>query len=84
MRGVFAKRAATMRRSFREERSRVHGAQAPLPEIGRRAAELLIEKFENRAGDQNTATEADEIAATLPVIFEPSLVVRGSTAPPPV
>ena len=54
----------------------------PLPEIGRRAAELLIERFENRGGDQNAVSEPDGIAATHPVVFAPSLVVRGSTAPP--
>ncbi len=54
----------------------------PLPEIGRRAAELLIEKLEHRAGDQDTLSEENGIAAAIPVILEPKLVVRGSTAPP--
>jgi LacI family transcriptional regulator len=56
----------------------------PLAEVGRRAAELLIEKLEHRAGDQDTLLETDGIAAALPVILEPTLVVRGSTAPPTV
>jgi LacI family transcriptional regulator len=56
----------------------------PLSDIGRRAAELLIEKFENRTGDQNTELETDGAVPTFPVLFEPSLVVRGSTVAPPL
>jgi LacI family transcriptional regulator len=47
----------------------------PLSEIGRRAAQSLIDRLE--AGPE-------EALAPLasPIIFEPTLVVRGSTAPP--
>lgn len=54
----------------------------PLSEIGQRAAELLIEKLEHRAGDQNTVSKMDDRAVTLPIVFKPTLIVRGSTAAP--
>ncbi|MES2465046.1 MAG: LacI family DNA-binding transcriptional regulator [Armatimonadota bacterium] len=54
----------------------------PLSEIGRRAAESLIEKIELRSEERKSASEADGIAATLPVVLDPTLVVRGSTAAP--
>lgn len=54
----------------------------PLSEIGRRAAELLITRLENPEEGAHPRGLSDA-PGIPPVIYEPTLVVRGSTAAPP-
>jgi LacI family transcriptional regulator len=55
----------------------------PLSEIGRRAAELLISRVENPEEGGVRPDGSTDGPVIPPIIYEPTLVVRGSTAAPP-